>query len=124
MALRPTDAILWPNREESILAPNTKRVFYVRYLPSATYPAGLVRRPDVQLDKLETDSPDDVVTPILAQAGPRRGGRSRRLRARGWSCCASTESTTATPVSPIPTLCGSWPCGVSRSPSARSPTWG
>jgi D-3-phosphoglycerate dehydrogenase / 2-oxoglutarate reductase len=61
------------------MAPNTKRVFYVRYLPSATYPAVLVRRPDVQLDKLETDSPDDVVTPILAQAHVSQIGASRQI---------------------------------------------
>ena len=40
------------------MAPNTKRVFYVKYLPSAVYPTVLAKRPDVQLDKLENDSPD------------------------------------------------------------------
>lgn len=61
------------------MAPNTKRVFYVRYLPSAAYPTVLARRPDVQLDKLETDSPDDVVTPILAQAHAYQIGASRQI---------------------------------------------
>ena len=61
------------------MAPNTKRVFYVRYLPSAIYPKVLERRADVQLDKLETDSPDDVVAPILAQAHVYQIGASRQI---------------------------------------------
>jgi hypothetical protein len=35
------------------MAPNTKRVFYVKYLPSAVYSTLLATRSDVQLDKLE-----------------------------------------------------------------------
>ena len=62
------------------MAPNTKRVFYVRYLPSATaYPAVLGKRPDVQLDKLETDSSDAAVAPILSQAHVYQIGASRQI---------------------------------------------
>jgi D-3-phosphoglycerate dehydrogenase len=61
------------------MAPNTKRVFYVKYLPSAVYPTVLAQRPDVQLDKLENDSPDDQVELILAQAHVYQIGASRQI---------------------------------------------
>ncbi|MSP03735.1 MAG: hydroxyacid dehydrogenase [Acetobacteraceae bacterium] len=62
------------------MAPNAKRVFYVRYLPSTTaYTAVLGKRPDVQLDKLETDSAEDIVRPILAQAHVYQIGASRQI---------------------------------------------
>jgi hypothetical protein len=54
--------ILFERIEEgTIMAPNTKRVFYVKYLPSAVYSTLLAKRPDVQLDKLENDSPDEHI---------------------------------------------------------------
>ena len=61
------------------MAPNAKRVFYVKYLPSAVYPTVLAQRPDVQLDKLENDTPDDVATPILTQAHVYQIGASRQI---------------------------------------------
>jgi D-3-phosphoglycerate dehydrogenase len=61
------------------MAPNTKRVFYVKYLPSAVYPAVLAKRPDVQLDKLENDSPDDRAAAILSQAHIYQIGASRQI---------------------------------------------
>ena len=61
------------------MAPNTKRVFYVKYLPSAVYSTVLATRPDVQLDKLENDSPDQLVTPILTQAHLYQIGASRQI---------------------------------------------
>jgi D-3-phosphoglycerate dehydrogenase len=61
------------------MAPNTKRVFYVRYLPSANYATALARRPDVQLDKLETDSTEDAIAPILAAAHVYQIGASRQI---------------------------------------------
>jgi D-3-phosphoglycerate dehydrogenase / 2-oxoglutarate reductase len=61
------------------MAPNTKRVFYVKYLPSAVYPTVLAKRPDVQLDKLENDSPDDQVSPILTQGHVYQIGASRQI---------------------------------------------
>jgi D-3-phosphoglycerate dehydrogenase len=63
----------------SIMAPNTKRVFYVKYLPSAVYPTVLGKRPDVQLDKLENDSPDEQVVPVLTQAHVYQIGASRQI---------------------------------------------
>src|SRR5882757_1256433 len=61
------------------MAANTKRVFYVKYLPSAVYPTMLAKRPDVQLDKLENDSPDDQVVPVLTQAHVYQIGASRQI---------------------------------------------
>jgi D-3-phosphoglycerate dehydrogenase / 2-oxoglutarate reductase len=61
------------------MAPNTKRVFYVKYLPSAVYPKVLATRPDVQLDKLENDSPEQQVEPILTQAHLFQIGASRQI---------------------------------------------
>ncbi|MGE0419010.1 MAG: NAD(P)-dependent oxidoreductase, partial [Acetobacteraceae bacterium] len=61
------------------MAPNTKRVFYVKYLSSPLYAEILGKRPDVQLDKLENDSPDDVVAPILGQAHVYQIGASRQV---------------------------------------------
>jgi D-3-phosphoglycerate dehydrogenase len=61
------------------MAPNTKRVFYVKYLPSAVYPTVLAKRPDVQLDKLENDSPNDQVEPVLSQAHVYQIGASRQI---------------------------------------------
>jgi D-3-phosphoglycerate dehydrogenase len=61
------------------MAPNTKRVFYVKYLPSAVYSALLAKRPDVQLDKLENDSPDEQIASVLTQAHVYQIGASRQI---------------------------------------------
>ncbi len=61
------------------MAPNTKRVFYTKYLPSAVYPTVLAKRPDVQLDKLENETPDDQAAPILNQAHVYQIGASRQI---------------------------------------------
>ena len=39
---------------------NNKRVFYVKYLANQIYADILRARPDVRLDRLENESPDDV----------------------------------------------------------------
>ena len=56
---------------------NTKRVFYVRYLASPDFADILARRPDIRLDKLENESPDDVAAPILGEAHAYQVGSSR-----------------------------------------------
>src|SRR5580698_9429686 len=61
------------------MAPNAKRVFYVKYLPSAVYATVLAQRPDVRLDKLENDSPDEFAAPILAQSHVYQIGASRQI---------------------------------------------
>ena len=62
------------------MAPNAKRVFYVKYLSSPLYAQILAQRPDVLLDRLENESPDDVVTPILNMAHVYQIGASRQAR--------------------------------------------
>ena len=61
------------------MAPNTKRVFYVKYLPSAVYPTVLAKRPDVQLDRLENETPDEEASPVLAQGHVYQIGASRQI---------------------------------------------
>jgi D-3-phosphoglycerate dehydrogenase / 2-oxoglutarate reductase len=56
---------------------NNKRVFYVKYLPNEIYTEILKTRPDVRLDRLENESPDDVSTPILAAAHAYQIGAAR-----------------------------------------------
>jgi D-3-phosphoglycerate dehydrogenase / 2-oxoglutarate reductase len=56
---------------------NNKRVFYVKYLPNEIYTEILKTRPDVRLDRLENDSPDDVSAPILAAAHAYQIGAAR-----------------------------------------------
>ena len=47
---------------------NTKRVFYVTYVAHPIFTQILGARPDVRLDKLENESTDATVAPILAAA--------------------------------------------------------
>ena len=61
------------------MAPNAKRVFYVKYLSSPLYAQILAQRPDILLDRLENESPDDVVTPILSAAHVYQIGASRQV---------------------------------------------
>ena len=61
------------------MAANTKRVFYVKYLSSMLFADILAQRPDVQLDKLENETPDDEAEPILSQAHVYQIGASRQI---------------------------------------------
>jgi D-3-phosphoglycerate dehydrogenase / 2-oxoglutarate reductase len=56
---------------------NNKRVFYVKYLANDIYATILRARPDVRLDRLENESPDDVAAPILAAAHVYQIGAAR-----------------------------------------------
>ena len=56
---------------------NNKRVFYVKYLPNEIYSNILRARPDVRLDRLENDSPDEISAPILAAAHAYQIGAAR-----------------------------------------------
>jgi D-3-phosphoglycerate dehydrogenase / 2-oxoglutarate reductase len=56
---------------------NNKRVFYVKYLPNEIYTHIIQARPDVRLDRLENDSPDQVSAPILAAAHAYQIGAAR-----------------------------------------------
>jgi D-3-phosphoglycerate dehydrogenase len=56
---------------------NNKRVFYVKYLAHPIYTEILKARPDVRLDRLENESPDEVAAPILAAAHVYQIGAAR-----------------------------------------------
>ncbi|SDS56875.1 hydroxyacid dehydrogenase [Bradyrhizobium canariense] len=56
---------------------NNKRVFYVKYLAHQIYADILRARPDVRLDRLENESPDETAAPILASAHVYQIGAAR-----------------------------------------------
>src|ERR1700691_4073828 len=60
-----------------MMSVNNKRVFYVKYLANQIYADILKARPDVRLDRLENDSPDEVSAPILAAAHAYQIGAAR-----------------------------------------------
>ncbi|WP_158923273.1 hydroxyacid dehydrogenase [Acidisphaera sp. S103] len=60
------------------MAPNTKRVFYVNNVAAQVYLDMLAKRPDIHVDKLENDSPDSAIEPVLAQAHAYQIGSSRQ----------------------------------------------
>ena len=60
------------------MASNTKRVFYVNALSHLVYLDILAKRPDVQIDKLINDSPDDEAERVLSQAHAFQIGSSRQ----------------------------------------------
>src|ERR1700743_275383 len=60
-----------------MMSVNNKRVFYVKYLPNQIYVDILKARPDVRLDRLENESPEDVSAPILAAAHAYQIGAAR-----------------------------------------------
>src|SRR6202022_1354308 len=61
---------------------NNKRVFYVKYLAHDIYLDILKRRPDIRLDRLENESPDEVAAPILSAAHAHQIGAARDELAR------------------------------------------
>jgi D-3-phosphoglycerate dehydrogenase len=61
------------------MAPNAKRVFYVKYLSGPIFGQILAQRPDIQLDKLENETPDAEAEPILSQAHAYQIGASRQV---------------------------------------------
>src|SRR6195256_6887708 len=61
---------------------NNKRVFYVKYLAHDIYVEILKSRPDVRLDRLENESPEEVAEPILSAAHAYQIGAARDELAR------------------------------------------
>ena len=60
------------------MAPNTKRVFYVNNVAAQVYLDILAKRPDIHLDKLQNDSPESQIEPVLSQAHAYQIGSSRQ----------------------------------------------
>jgi D-3-phosphoglycerate dehydrogenase / 2-oxoglutarate reductase len=56
---------------------NNKRVFYVKYLAHEIYADILRARPDVRLDRLENESPEEVAAPVVAAAHAYQIGAAR-----------------------------------------------
>ena len=56
---------------------NNKRVFYVKYLSHQVYADILKARPDVRLDGLENESPEQVFAPVLSAAHAYQIGAAR-----------------------------------------------
>src|ERR1700724_4124810 len=56
---------------------NSKRVFYVKYLAHPVYEEIIKARPDVRLDRLENESPEQVFAPVLAAAHAYQIGAAR-----------------------------------------------
>src|ERR1700674_3406711 len=56
---------------------NNKRVFYVKYLANEIYAEILRARPDVRLDRLENESPEESSAPILGAAHAYQSGAAR-----------------------------------------------
>jgi D-3-phosphoglycerate dehydrogenase len=52
-------------------------VFYVKYLAHGIYADILRARPDVRLDRLENESPDEISAPVLAAAHAYQIGAAR-----------------------------------------------
>src|SRR3981189_383993 len=61
---------------------NNKRVFYVKYLAHEIYTEILKARPDVRLDRLENESPDAEMVPIVSAAHAYQIGAARDELAR------------------------------------------
>src|SRR3979411_1852480 len=61
----------------SIMSVNNKRVFYVKYLAHQIYADILRARPDVRLDRVETETPESVAAPVLAAAHAYQIGAAR-----------------------------------------------
>ena len=56
---------------------NNKRVFYVKYLAHPVYAEMLAARPDIRLDRLENETPEEAFAPILASAHAYQVGAAR-----------------------------------------------
>jgi D-3-phosphoglycerate dehydrogenase len=56
---------------------NVKRVFYVGYVAHSCYLDIIAERPEIRLDRLETDTADEVASPLMAAAHAYQIGSTR-----------------------------------------------
>jgi len=62
---------------------NVKRVFYVRQVAHPCYLDLMAQRPEIRIDKLENETPDEAVQPIITAAHAYQIGSARdELRPR------------------------------------------
>src|SRR5260221_2644012 len=66
----------------STMSVNNKRVFYVKYLAHEIYADILRARPDVRLDRMDNESPEEISAPILSAAHAYQVGAARDELAR------------------------------------------
>ena len=78
----PPTCMVLRNESTSMITVNNKRVFYVKHLANDIYADILRARPDIRLDRLENESPDEVSAPILAAAHAYQVGAARDELAR------------------------------------------
>jgi D-3-phosphoglycerate dehydrogenase / 2-oxoglutarate reductase len=70
------------------MPPNIKRVFYVNNVAAPVFLDILATRPDIQVDRLENDTPDADAEPVLARAHIYQIGSSRQelaMRFQGYA---------------------------------------
>jgi D-3-phosphoglycerate dehydrogenase len=70
------------------MPPNIKRVFYVNNVAAPVFLDILATRPDIQVDRLENDTPDVEAEPVLARAHIYQIGSSRQelaMRFQGYA---------------------------------------
>src|SRR5438552_9242481 len=80
---QPRKALWLPELKVALtMSVNNKRVFYVKYLAHEIYADILRARPDVRLDRLENESPDEISAPILSAAHGYQDGAARDELAR------------------------------------------
>src|ERR1700693_2102575 len=69
--------MLFQTESTSGMSVNNKRVFYVKHLSNEIYAEILRARPDVRLDRLENESPEQAFAPVLAGAHAYQIGAAR-----------------------------------------------
>src|SRR6266481_1107472 len=80
---QPRNALWLPELKVApTMSVNNKRVFYVKYLAHEVYADILRARPDVRLDRLENESPEEISAPILSAAHAYQIGAARDELAR------------------------------------------
>ena len=66
-----------PQLKAPSMSVNNKRVFYVKYLAHPVYAEMLAARPDVRLDRIENETAEEIVAPILTAAHAYQIGAAR-----------------------------------------------
>src|ERR1700736_5497947 len=103
----------------SAMSVNNKRVFYVKYLAHEIYAEILKARPDVRLDRLDNESPDEISAPILAAAHAYQIGAARDELAKHFHADADLLRRAPNLLIVSSNRAGFHPRGVGASPAPR-----